>query len=171
MTFIDITGFATETIGEVFNFGNATSLNNSFMINNAAAMSGSFMPFLSVFLIAFLVFLIPVYIYFSIALMTTAKRLKSTLPPWLAFVPIGNMCLMSDLAKMPWWFGLFFLGVYIPYIGFLISLAGSALSIIWMWKIIEARNKPGWWILLIFVPLFGPIWSFILWGKLAWGKD
>lgn len=122
------------------------------------------------FFVIIFILLIASYIYFSLTLMRIAQRLK-TEPAWLAWVPIGNFYLMSKMAKMHWWPILLFFGVFLPYIGFIVSIASTAFIITWTWKICERRKRPGWWALLKLIPIFGWfIWPFIMWGILAWNK-
>jgi hypothetical protein len=178
------------------------------------------------FLIAFIAVIILIsYIYTSFAMMRTAQRLK-TEPAWLAWVPVGNMYLMSKMAKMHWWpvvmyiLGLPMLifsicGMILSYnlsnfpfpvtnptlllssfllllLALILLLVVSVFSYIWLWKICQFRGKPGWWAIIPLVsfigipfsmmPMIGPllnnlislaasIWTFVMWGILAWGKD
>jgi hypothetical protein len=114
------------------------------------------------FLVIYLIVIIAVYIYMGLALMKVAQRTK-TENAWLAWVPIGNVYLMSKIAKMPWWPMLLFI---IP----IVNIVAIVFIFIWTWKICEARNRPGWWSLVTIVPVIGGIWSLIMWGILAWGK-
>lgn len=83
---------------------------------------------------------------------------------WLAWIPIANLFLIPILAKKHWCWGWFILlpPVYI------------ILAIIWIWKIYERRNYPGWLSLLLiawFIPAFnglGIIANLILFGFVAW---
>lgn len=136
---------------------------------------GTALVFMSFFLIIILLGLV-FYIYSSLTLMFTAKRLKDK-QPWLAWIPVGNLVLMSRLAKMHWWPILMFLSillVIIPIIGIVIYcialLIFSVFYYIWNWKICEARKKPGWWVLLTLIPFVGWVWYFVMWGILAWDK-
>jgi hypothetical protein len=117
---------------------------------------------LVIFLVIYILIVIALYIYMSLALMKVAKRTK-TEPAWLAWVPIGNIYLMSKIARMPWWPMLLFI---IP----LVNIVAVIFIFIWTWKICEARKRPGWWALITIVPVIGGIWSLIMWGILAWGK-
>lgn len=137
---------------------------------SAAMFAGGIIAFLMAFLVIFLVIMIIIYVFMGLALMAVAKR-TNTENAWLAWVPIGNIVLMAKIAKMHWWPVLLLIGALIPYIGILFSLAFMVFSIIWQWKICEARNKPGWWALLLVIPLVNIVWMFVMWGILAWGKD
>lgn len=140
---------------------------NDLMANDAsvAGILGLFMAMFVFFAILFLVF----YIYFSLTLMKTAKRLNVE-NAWLAWIPIANVYLMLKIAKMNPLFLLLLLGMIIPFVGFLFSIGFLIVITMAQWKICEARQKPGWWALLSLIPLFGIVWSFIMWGILAWGK-
>lgn len=138
-----------------------------------------------------IIFAVISYIYSAITLMKIAKRL-GTEPAWLAWVPIGNLYLTSKMAGMHWWpilmiipyvlflilGSVFSVFLNLPAITILLNLLANGVQLvlgifvmIWYWKICEARNRPGWWVLLGLIPLFGWIWLFILLGILAWGKD
>ena len=124
-----------------------------------------------IFFIAFIAVIILIsYIYTSFAMMRTAQRLK-TEPALLAWVPIANNYLLSRMAKMHWWPILLLLAMIIPIINILAMVAFAVFFYIWLWKICEARGKPGWWALLTLIPVFGIIWYLIMFGILAWGKD
>jgi len=109
------------------------------------------------------------YIYMAVTLMKTAQRLKKQ-NAWLAWIPVGNLVLMADMAEMHWWPVLLLLGIIIPFVGFLALIALIVFSFIWQWKICEARKRPGWWPLLQLVPVVGTIWGLVMWGILAWGE-
>jgi hypothetical protein len=137
------------------------------------------------------------YIYMSLALMATARRLR-TEPAWLAWIPIANLYLQAKIVKKsawPLWLLLsWILALLIfvnPLIGFIgigiaviCSIVVSVFAYIWLWKICEARGKPGWWAILsliaagaglipilgVLISLAGTVWGFVMWGILAWGK-
>lgn len=123
-------------------------------------LGGLLFVFLLVALFVFFLF----YVYVSLVLMTIAKR-TGTPYAWLAWIPIANIYLMTQIGKLPWWltFGVFL--AVIPYVG---ALAFLVLCSVFWWKIAEARNRPGWWgIVIILVPII----NLILMGILAWSKD
>ncbi len=133
------------------------------------------------------------YVYFSLTLMLTAKRLEVK-HIWLAWIPLINIYLFPKMAKKPTWplafiFTPFLAGILFglgeSLIGFkleetpsliiaiilgVISLIGIIYLIYWFVKILKNREKPWWWILLILIPLFGFVWIYIMWGILAWSK-
>jgi len=144
---------------------------NDFVPSDTAAYGifGAIMAFLLAFLVIFLLIAVAFYIYSSLALMKVAQRTK-TGPAWLAWIPIGNIYLMSKIAKMPWWPILLLLGTFVPVVGFLLMIGFMIYLIMCIWKVCEARGKPGWWAILVIIPVIGPIWGLVMWGILAWGK-
>lgn len=114
------------------------------------------------FFLLILIFVIAAYLYFGFALMTIAKK-TNIQNGWLAFIPIGNYYLMTQVAKVPWWtlFGFFL--AFIPLLGIFIFI--GLWTWLW-WKISEARGKPGWLSLLMLIPLV----NLIIVGIIAW-KD
>jgi hypothetical protein len=137
--------------------------------DTTGASAAAIMAMLAGMMILLIVVGIAMYIYMGLTLMSVAKKLKVE-PAWLAWVPIGNVYLMTKMAKMPWWPMLLLIGALIPYLGIIAMVAFMVFAFIWMWKICEARSRPGWWVLLSLIPLVGGIWSIVMWGILAWGK-
>ena len=106
---------------------------------------------------------IGIYIYFSWALMSIAKKTK-TKDPWLAWIPFANLYLMTQIADVPWWtLFIVIFGGMIPFIGMPVSMG---ITIWWWWKIAEARNKPGWMSLLLLIPIV----NFVIIGVIAWSE-
>ena len=103
-----------------------------------------------------------IYIYTAIALMAIAKKLKVK-NGWLAFIPIANIYLMTQLADISGWWTFAILAVFIPVIGYIALLAGM---IFLYWRIAESVKKPGWWGIFMIIPIVG----WILLGIMAWGK-
>ena|SRR3989338_4955798 len=103
-----------------------------------------------------------VYIYSSLALMTIAKKAKVE-NGWLAFIPIANVYLMTQIAKLPGWYTLAILLPLIPAIG---PVALMVVMAYFWWKICEQLGKPGWWGVLTLIPVV----NLVIMGMLAWGK-
>ncbi|MBU0459714.1 MAG: hypothetical protein KKH52_01795 [Nanoarchaeota archaeon] len=135
------------------------------MANDFGSLMGLFLGF-AVF---GLLIGIGLYVYMALALMTVAKRLKDK-QPWLAWIPVANLVLMARLAKMHWWPVLLVIGMIIPFVNFVAGIALLVFTMIWMWKICEARKRPGWWAILVLIPFVGGIWGLVMWGILAWSK-
>ena len=106
--------------------------------------------------------LLAVYVYSSLTLMIIANKTK-TKKAWLAWIPIANIYLMTQIAKVPWWTMLFLLLVWIPFAGYALAIG---LTIWYWWNISEARNLPGWLGILMAVPTV----NLIVMGIIAW-KD
>ncbi len=109
-----------------------------------------------------LIITIVMYIYFAIALMSIAKK-TNTPNGWLAFIPIANVYLMTQIASLPAWYTLAILLPIIPLLG---GLAMLVAMVYFWWKIAEAINKPGWWGILIIIPVV----NLVIVGMMAWGK-
>lgn len=109
---------------------------------------------------------VAVYIYMALAFMKIAKKTK-TEPAWLAWIPIANLYLMSQMAEMHWWPVLLVIAGFIPVIGPLASLVLMVFGFIWLWKIFERVGKPGWWAILCLIPIV----NLVLIGIAAWGED
>ena len=114
-----------------------------------------------VFLFA-LIIGIAIYIYFAFALMAIAKKTK-TPNGWLAFIPIANIYLMTQIAKLPGWYTLGILAIIIPVIG---GIAFMVLFVYFWWKIAEEIGKPAWWGILMIIPIV----NLVMVGIMAWGK-
>lgn len=130
---------------------------------------GTLMGLIAGMFVVFLIVAIALYVYMALALMNIAKRTK-TPNEWLAWIPIGHLVLMANIAKMHWWPVLLLIAVFIPFIGALAGIALTVFVIMWLWKICEARGKPGWWAILTIIPFAGSIWMLIMIGILAWGE-
>jgi hypothetical protein len=102
------------------------------------------------------------YIYVAVALMAIAKR-TNTPNGWLAFIPIANIYLMTQIAGLSAWYTLVILLPIIPLIGY---IAMVIIMIYFWWKIAEAIKKPGWWSLLLLIPIV----NFVIVGIMAWEK-
>ncbi len=135
----------------------------------AAMGFGALGGFIASMLVVFVIILIALYVYQAFALMNIAKRTK-TENEWLAWIPIGNLVLMANIAKMHWWPVLLLILVFVPFINILAIIALVVFYIIWLWKICEARKRPGWWAILTIIPFVGGIWMLIMLGILAWGE-
>ncbi len=129
--------------------------------------AGEVLVFGGILLIA-LIIGIAVYLYMSFALMTLAKRMKIE-RPWIAFIPVANLYLMSKMAKMHWWPVLFVIGTLFSEVSEFFAFLLTIFAVIWMWKIFEEFKKPGWWAVLMPVPFLSIIY-WVLLGLTAWGK-
>lgn len=104
-----------------------------------------------------------IYIYTAWALMVVAQK-TNTQNAWLAWIPIANLYLMTQISKTPWWsFLIVLFAGFIPIIGWMVSLAITAW---WWWIISERRKMPGWLGILMIIPLV----NLVVIGYIAWGK-
>ncbi|MFH1325154.1 MAG: hypothetical protein ABIH49_00090 [archaeon] len=103
-----------------------------------------------------------IYIYFALAFMTIAKKLKYD-KPWLAWIPIANFAMILSLGGFYWaWVFL----IFIPLFGW---IALIILGIIAQWRIFEKRNYPGWLIILSLAPFgIGYVIYLVEIGLVAW---
>ena len=103
------------------------------------------------------------YIYAALALMAIAKK-TNTKNGWLAFIPIANIYLITQMAGKSGWWTLIILAPLIPFIG---SIA-MTIAIIWFfWIIAEDIKFPGWTSILLIVPIV----NLIILGIWAWAKN
>ena len=126
-----------------------------------------------------LLFMAPLYIYFALTLMVTAKKLGLK-NGWFAWVPILNMILLFQCAGLSPWLFLFLL---IPLMLFYLSLfslanilaivilmisiiAAVILTVYSYMKIAERRGFESWLGILIILPIA----NLIIPGYLAWGE-
>jgi hypothetical protein len=123
-------------------------------------------PLLGLFaglIIFVIVLLLALYVYWALAFMTIARKLKYD-KPWLAWIPIANFFLLPILAKKKWTWGFMF---FVP-------IAGFVFMIIWTWKIYERRNYPGALSLIYLgtlIPIvnwFAGIANLVVLGLVAW---
>ena len=114
------------------------------------------------FYLIFLVVVLALYIYTSIALMTIAHKTR-TRNAWLAWIPIANFYLVTQIAGVSGLWTLALLAALVPFVGPLL-LAGVG---IWLfWRVAEKRRFPGWISLLLLIPVV----NLVILGILAWGK-
>jgi|WetSurMetagenome_2_1015567.scaffolds.fasta_scaffold671752_2 hypothetical protein len=120
------------------------------------------MPILAPFIIAILILGLAIYIYHSLALMAMAKKLKVA-NGWLAWIPIANIFLMTQLAGISGWYTLMIFASWIPFVGGL----AVAVFMVWMWwKIAGKLGFPNWYGVLTIIPIA----NLIIVGIMAWGK-
>lgn len=114
------------------------------------------------FFVVWLVVILVLYAYFALALQFIAKKTK-TKNAWLAWIPIANIYLMTQVGKVSAWWTLSVLLPIIPFIG---GLAMAAVMIYIWWKIAELIHRPGWWSILLILPIV----NLVIVGIMAWGK-
>ena len=107
-----------------------------------------------------LTLLLAVYIYSAIAVMTIAKRTK-TKDGWMAFIPILNIYLLTQMAGKS---GLLTLIILADTM--LGGLATTVLCISMFWIIAKKIRYPEWMSLLLLIPIV----NLIILGVFAWRK-
>ncbi len=103
-----------------------------------------------------------IYIYVGFALMTIANKTKVP-NGWLGFIPIANIYLMTQIAKVSGWWTLGLLAALIPVLGGI--LVGVLMVYLW-WQVAERVGRPGWWGILMIVPIL----NLVIVGMMAWGR-
>jgi hypothetical protein len=115
------------------------------------------------------------YVFMAICLMFIAQK-TDTKYPWLAWIPIANVFLMAMIAKKPWWWALIVVLAYgiaagtingaASWLGWILDIAGIVFTILIWIAICQARNRPGWWVVLLFIPIV----NLVIIGVLAFSK-
>ena len=109
---------------------------------------------------------IGIYVYLSFAYMTVGRK-ANLKTPGLAWIPsVGPAIIAFQAAKMHWWPWLLLIGYFVPVVGIFALIAFSVFFIIWNWKMFEAVKRPGWWALLLLIPVVG----LVMLGIAAWSK-
>ncbi|HMQ01503.1 MAG TPA: hypothetical protein PKD79_00305 [Candidatus Doudnabacteria bacterium] len=116
------------------------SLDANITIPSTFGASG--MLFIFVLVVAF-------HLYVAYCLARIAKK-TNTPNEWLAWVPIINIVLMVQIARLPLWV---ILGLLVPFLNILVGV------FVW-WKISEERRRPGWWGILMVI---SPINLIVIW--------
>lgn len=109
-----------------------------------------------------LIFVLAMYVFGALALMAIANKTKTD-NAWLAWIPIANFYLITQMAGQSGWWTLALLGIFIPFFG---SLAVIGISIWFFWIIAERINMPGWTSILLLIPIV----NFAIIGIYAWSK-
>ena len=108
----------------------------------------------------FLIFVI-LYVYVALALMAIARKTK-TKDAWLAWIPIANFYLLTQMARKSGNWTWILLAMFLPFGGLFVAVVG-----IWLfWLVAERIRFPGWISLLLLVPFV----NLIILGVLAWKK-
>jgi len=157
-------------------------------INNTTALNiEALILFILIIFLIMIVIAIAAYIYTSFAFMAIAKKtnIKQIWLPWIPLV--GKPLLSAKIAKMHWWPILLLIALPLPktlfsfcgttgtIIGMIITYSAlitfTVFYTIWLWKVFEAVNQPGWIVLLSFIPFIGIILFYVFLGIAAWGKE
>jgi len=117
--------------------------------------------------VIFLLIFVALYVFMGFAFMSIAKKAKLS-TPGLAWIPgVGPLIITYQASKMHWWPWLLLIGCAIPILNIFASIAFMVFTIIWLWKTFEAINKPGWFAILMLIPVV----NMIIIGVTAWSKN
>ncbi len=140
---------------------------NATQTDFSALMGGSILAMLAGFVFVAFIISIGLYIYTSFAYMAIAKKAKQS-SPGLAWIPmVGPAIIAFRSSKMHWWPWLILIGIFIPLISAYANLAFFIFFVVWRWKLMEEIKKPGWWSLLMIIPVV----NLVMMGIAAWSKD
>jgi hypothetical protein len=116
------------------------------------------------------------YIWLALCLQLIAKKTSTPLG-WLAWIPFANLFLMANIARINWTWALI-LSIFIlgnasyassqlgMILGPVFSIASTlVLFVIWV-KICQSCNRPGWWVILLLIPVV----NWVMLGVLAFFK-
>jgi len=118
------------------------------------------------FLFLYFLFLAGAYVFVSFAFMSLAKKAGDA-SPGLAWIPgVGPLIIAFRASKMHWWPWLLLVGFIIPFVQFIAIPVFVVFEFIWTWKLFQAVGRPGWWTLLLIIPLVG----IIILAVAAWGN-
>lgn len=129
--------------------------------------AGAILALFAGLIVLFVIIMIAVYVYLSLAFMAIGKKAKVS-SPGLAWIPaFGPAIIAFKTAKMHWWPWLLLVGYLIPTIGGILVLAFWIFTIVWGWKMFEKVHRPGWWSILMIIPVV----NLVLIGVAAWSKN
>lgn len=129
-------------------------------------MNGGLWALFGAMIFATIIIALGLWIYTSFAFMAIGKKIKYK-NYGLAWIPgIGPLIIAFQASKMPWWPWLLLIGYLVPFIGGIAVLAFYVFAIIWMWKMFEKIKYPGWWAILMLVPIV----NLVFLGIAAWSK-
>jgi len=132
-----------------------------------AGLGGGLVALIAGMFVLFLVIAVAMYVLLGFAF-TSIGRKANLKTPELAWIPgVGPLIIAYQASNMHWWPWLLLIGCVIPFVNILASIAFGVFTIIWMWKTFEAIKKPGWWAILLLIPVVNIIMICIA----AWSKD
>ncbi|MGV8162989.1 MAG: hypothetical protein ACP5N2_06685 [Candidatus Nanoarchaeia archaeon] len=132
-----------------------------------AGVAGGLIALIASMILFFVVLAIAIYVYMGFAFMAIAKKANLE-APGLAWIPaVGPVIIAYQASKMHWWPWLLLIGCIIPFVNFIAAPVFTVFAIIWMWKMYEAIKRPGWWAIMMIIPIVGLVFA----GIAAWSKD
>jgi len=130
---------------------------------------------LGALLVVLIIVGIILYIYHAICLQAIAKK-TGTPNGWLAWIPLAWYFLQTNIARMSWVLALilciisvtsfFITDQSLTWLSFILSIVYLVLVIIIWVKICRACDKPGWWVILLCIPIV----NLIILGIMAFSK-
>ena len=125
------------------------------------------LPFYASFLLMYVFPVIAVlYIYCSWAFMDIGQKARVENPE-LAWIPlIGPVIVVFIASEMDWWPWFLLPAQFIPFVGGVAIPIFLIYEIIWTWKTFEFVKRPGWWSLLLLIPVV----NLVVIGIVAWGN-
>lgn len=134
--------------------------------------SGGLIALILGLLVVSLVIFALIWVYMSFAYTAIGRKAKLSYPG-LAWIPgIGPTITAFRASGMHWWPWLLLVTVlvsWIPVISIIYMLAillFAVYSIVWHWKMFEVIDKPGWWAILMIIPVV----NLVMIGIAAWSK-
>ena len=113
-----------------------------------------------------LVIVFALYVYLSFAYYAIAKKARLS-SPGLAWIPfVGPSIIAYQTSEMHWWPWLLLIGFMIPFVGSVVGIVFTVFTVVWRWKMFESIGRPGWWSILMLIPIV----NLILLGIAAWSK-
>ncbi|MCC7575039.1 hypothetical protein KO361_05590 [Candidatus Woesearchaeota archaeon] len=107
------------------------------------------------------------YVYLGFAYMAIGRKAKLKSPE-LAWIPfVGPLIIAYQASGLHWWPWLLIIGMFIPYVNVLASVAFQVMVIVWMWYLFKKIKRPGWWALLFLIPFVG----LVMIGVAAWSDS
>lgn len=129
--------------------------------------AAGFLAIGAMFLFLYFLFLVGAYVFTSLMFKSLAKKAGDSSPN-LAWIPgVGPLIIAFRASKMHWWPWLLLIGMIIPFVGIIAMIVFVVFELIWIWKLFEAVGRPGWWTLLLFIPIVGIVMLAIA----AWGHS
>lgn len=144
------------------------------VLDSGATSLGPLLAVIAAFFFIFLIIFIALYIYLSLAYTAIGRKANLT-SPGVAWIPsIGPIIIAFRAAKTHWWPWLLLLGyvfvlipvLFISLIGIAILLVFCIFVLTWHWKMFVAIKKPGWWAILLIIPVV----NLVILGIAAWSK-
>ncbi len=139
------------------------------------AIFASMMGALLIFLIISVLISVAIYIFLSLAFASMGKKAGLNHPN-LAWIPgLGPFIVAFQASQMHWWPWILLIAYFtinielaaVQIISGIALLVFLVYSVIWDWKLFEAIKRPGWWAILLLIPIV----NLVIMAVAAWGKS